>query len=152
LASVIVDWTHTDCGSGMEAPSTSISQLGLMLDLMGHKVFTRIRRRMMARSSGTSTSLVGDGGWMDGRGSATVARSLQCARERENNGSGRESDRGRRRGMGSTQPRVVLFIGGSSESIRCGSFYRTMRHNGSIPRSSRENQGGIFAKQVTAMT
>jgi hypothetical protein len=34
LASVIVDRTHTVCGSGMEAPSAAISPLGLMLDLM----------------------------------------------------------------------------------------------------------------------
>jgi hypothetical protein len=67
---------------------------------------------MMARSGGDSASLAGAGGWMDGRGSTAVARSLRCARERESNGSGRESDGGRRRGMGSTPPRAILFIGG----------------------------------------
>jgi hypothetical protein len=139
LASVIVDRTHAICGSGMEAPSAAISPLGLMLDLIWHKVFTRIHRRMMVRSGGASTSLAGAGGWMDGRGSTAVARSLWCARERESNGSRRESDGGRRRGMGSTPPRAILFIGGSTESICCGSFYRTMRLNGSIPRSSRED-------------
>jgi hypothetical protein len=46
----------------MEAPSAAISPLGLMLDLMWHKVFTRIHRRRMARSGGASTSLAGAGG------------------------------------------------------------------------------------------
>jgi hypothetical protein len=136
----------------MEAPSVAISPLGLMLDLMWHKVFMCIRRRMMARSGSASTSLVGADGWMDGRGSTAVARWLRCARERESNGGGRESDGGRQRGMGSTPPQAVLFIGGSTESIRCGSFHRTKCLNVSIPRTSRENQGGIFGKQVTTTT
>jgi hypothetical protein len=76
----------------------------LMLDLMCLKVFTCIRRRMMARSSDASTCLAGGGGRMDGRGSKAVARSLRCTRERE-------SDGGRRRGIGSTPPRAALFIG-----------------------------------------
>jgi hypothetical protein len=38
LASVIVDWTHAVCGSGMESASTTISLLGFGLDLMPHKV------------------------------------------------------------------------------------------------------------------
>jgi hypothetical protein len=97
LASLIVDRTHAACGSGMEAPSAAISPLGLMLDLMWHKVFTRIRRRMMARSGGASTCLAGAGGWTDGGGSKAVARSLRRTRKRE-------SDGGRRRGMGSTLP------------------------------------------------
>jgi hypothetical protein len=41
--------------------------------------------------------------------------------------------------MGSTLTRAALFIGGSTESSCCGSFRRTTRLNGSIPRSSRED-------------
>jgi hypothetical protein len=51
---------------------------------MWHKVFTHIHRRMMAQSGGASTCLAGAGGWIDGQGSTTIARSLQCGkRERE---------------------------------------------------------------------
>jgi hypothetical protein len=49
------------------------------------------------------------------------------------------------RGMGSTPPRAALFIGGSTESARCGSFSRTIRYNRSILGSSRENFVGIVA-------
>jgi hypothetical protein len=49
--------------------------------------------------------------------------------------------------MGSTPLWAVLFIGGSTESICCGSFHRKKRLNGSIPRSSRENQAGIFVSK-----
>jgi hypothetical protein len=34
LASVIVDWTHIVCGSGMEAVSAAILPLGFALDLI----------------------------------------------------------------------------------------------------------------------
>jgi hypothetical protein len=135
LASVIVDQTHAVYGSGMEAPSAAISPLGLVVDLIWHKVFTCMRRRMMARSSNASTCSAGVGSWTNGRGSKAVVRSLRCAWERESNRCGRESDRERRRGMRSTPPRAVLFIGGSTETIRCGSFLRTKLFNDSIPRS-----------------
>jgi hypothetical protein len=104
----------------------------LMLDLMWHKVFTCMCRRMTTRSGDASTCLAEAGGWTDGRGSKAVARSLQRTQERESDGR-------RRRGMGSTPPRAVLFIWGSTKSIRCGSFYSTMFFNGSIARSSRED-------------
>jgi hypothetical protein len=89
---------------------------------------------------------------MGGRGSKTVARSLRRVQERESNGSRRDGDGGRRRGMGSTPPRVVLFIGGTTESIHCGSFHRTKCLNGSILRSLREDEGGFLANQVIATT
>jgi hypothetical protein len=104
--------THAACGSGMEAPSAAISPLGLVLDLMWHKVFMRMRRRSTAWSGGSSTSLAGAGSWKGGRWSKAVARSLPRTRERESGGSRSDSDGGRRRGMGSTLPRAVLFIGG----------------------------------------
>jgi hypothetical protein len=37
---------------------------------------------------------------------------------------------------------------GSTESARCGSFCRTTCVNGSIPRSSRKDQGGYFANTL----
>jgi hypothetical protein len=43
------------------------------------------------------------------------------------------------RGMGSTPPRLTLFIEGSTKSIRCGSLLRTTRPNGSILISLRED-------------
>jgi hypothetical protein len=146
LASVIVDRTHAVRGSGIEAPSAAISPLGLRFDLIWHKVFMHTCTRMMARSGGASTNLVGTGGWMDGRGSIAVARSLRCARE------WKRKRRRKMKGMGSTPPWAVLFIGGSTETIRCSSFHRTKRLNGTILRSSQENQCGIFAKQVTTTT
>jgi hypothetical protein len=50
-----------------------------------------------------------------------------------------DSERKKTRGMGSTPPRLTLFIEGSTESISCGSLLCTTRPNGSIPRSSRED-------------
>jgi hypothetical protein len=105
LASFIVDWTHAACESGMEAPSAAISPLGLMLDLMWHKVFTRMCKRMTTRSGNASTCLAEAGGWTDGRGSKAVARSLQ-----RNVG---ERMRWRKtKGNGVNPPRAVLFIWG----------------------------------------
>jgi hypothetical protein len=49
-------------------------------------------------------------GWARKQGSRKIA-TVRQERERSNH-SRRESDRGRRRGMGSTPPRTVLFIGG----------------------------------------
>jgi hypothetical protein len=69
-------------------------------------------------------------------------RKVAVARERERESDGSESDENERkkmRGMGSTPPRLTLFIEGSTESIRCGSLLRTTHPNGSIPRSSRED-------------
>jgi hypothetical protein len=63
----------------------------------------------MARSGGASTSLSGADGWMDGRESAAVARSLWCALEKatgveektveEDEGNGVNSVPGRPRGV-----------------------------------------------------
>jgi hypothetical protein len=76
---------------------------------------TRMRKRSTSRSGGASTSLGGAGGWTGGRGSKTVARLLrrderEKAMEVEATATG-----GRRRGMGSTPPRAVLFIGGPTD-------------------------------------
>jgi hypothetical protein len=109
------------------------------LDLMWHMVLMRMQRRRTTRSSGASTGLAGVGSWTSGHGSTAVARSLQCERKSGSDGSEIDCDGGRRRRMGSTPPQVSLFIGGSTESIRCGSFHHTTSPNGSIPRSSRED-------------
>jgi hypothetical protein len=106
LASVIIDRTHAAYGSGMEAPSVAISPLGLVLDLMWHKVLTRMHKRSTERSGGARTSLAGAGSWTGGRGSKAVGR------ERESDRSGSDINGGRRRGMGSTSPWAVLLIGG----------------------------------------
>jgi hypothetical protein len=45
------------------------------------------------------------------------------------------SERKKTRGMGSTPPRLTLFIEGSTESTRCGSLLHTTHPNDSIPRS-----------------
>jgi hypothetical protein len=77
------------------------------------------------------------GTWVREQGGRKVA----VAREKSE-GDGSESDgseRKKTRGMGSTPPRLTLFIEGSTESICCGSLLRTTRPNGSIPRSSRED-------------
>jgi hypothetical protein len=50
-------------------------------------------------------------------------------------GESNGSERKKTRGMGTTPPRLTLFIEGSTQSIRCGSLLRTTRPNGSIPRS-----------------
>jgi hypothetical protein len=43
LASVIIDRTHTVCGSEMEAASATTSPLGFGLHLMEHKVLMHMR-------------------------------------------------------------------------------------------------------------
>jgi hypothetical protein len=54
----------------------------------------------------------------------------------ESDGSkGNGSKRKKMKGLGSTPPRLTLFIEESTQSIRCGSLLRTTRPNGSIPRS-----------------
>jgi hypothetical protein len=50
--------------------------------------------------------------------------------------------------MGSTTTQTALFIEGSTESARCGSFRRTTRFNGCIPRSSREDYGGFISNRL----
>jgi fructose-specific phosphotransferase system IIC component len=57
FASVIVDRTHAACWFGMEAPSATISPLGLELDLILHKVLTRMHKRSTAWSGGACTCL-----------------------------------------------------------------------------------------------
>jgi hypothetical protein len=76
LASVIVDRTHAVCGSGMEAASAAISPLGFVLDLMLHRILTRMRKRSAARSAGASTWLAGARGWMNAH--AEARRSQDC--------------------------------------------------------------------------
>jgi hypothetical protein len=62
------------------------------------------------------------------------------------------SERKKIKGMGSTPPRLTLFIAGSTQSIRCGSLLRTTCPNGFIPRSQREDQGGFFANRPSTTT
>jgi hypothetical protein len=95
--------------------------------------------RSTARSDGASTSLAGAGSWMGGRGSKAVARSLRSAQEREGGGKGSDSDGRKTKGNGVNPTLGRLIYRGSTESIRCDSFHRLMRLNGSIPRSSRED-------------
>jgi hypothetical protein len=133
LALLIVDRTHAACGFGMEAPSAAISPLGLVLDLMWHNIFTRMHRRRTTRSGGASTCLAGAGGWTDGCGSKAVARSVRRTQERE------RKRRRKTKGNGVNPAPGRPIYRGSTESIRCGSFHRTIRLNGSIPRSSRED-------------
>jgi hypothetical protein len=97
-------------------------------------------RWSVARSSGARVWPVGTGGWMGARAREqssrkTVGKQWWQKRER------REEEE---RWMGSTPTRAALFIGGSTGSTRCGSFRRTTRFNGSIPRSLREDCGGFI--------
>jgi hypothetical protein len=61
-----------------------------------------------------------------------------------------ESERKKMRRMGSTPPRLTLFIEGSTESSRCGFLLRTT--NGSTPRSSREDYDGFFTNRPSVAT
>jgi hypothetical protein len=54
--------------------------------------------------------------------------------------------------MGSTPTRAALFIEGSTESARCGSFRHTTHSNGSIPRSSREDYSGFITNRLKPRT
>jgi hypothetical protein len=67
----------------MQAASADISALGFELDLMWHRVLTRMRRRSTTRSVGASVSLAEDGSWTGGRGSTAVASLLRRVRGRE---------------------------------------------------------------------
>jgi hypothetical protein len=51
---------------------------------------------------------------------------------------------GRRRGMGSAPPRAALFIRGSTESARYGSFRRTTRLNGSFANGLQLRSKSVF--------
>jgi hypothetical protein len=124
-------------GSGTEASSAAISSLGFGLYLMVHKVLMRMRGGARRRA------VVLAGRWPE------PGTGWKCAQER----SGRkatgcydgESDAtgGRRGRMGSTPTRAALFIGGSTGSVRCGSFRRTTCFNDSIPINSREDCTGF---------
>jgi hypothetical protein len=123
----------------MQAASAAISPLGLELDLIWHKVLTRMRERSTTRSGGASTSLTEVGSWTGGHGSKAVTRSLRRARERESDGSGSDIDGRKTKGNGVNLAPGRPIYRGSTESICCGSFHFTIRLNGSIPRSSRED-------------
>jgi hypothetical protein len=56
------------------------------------------------------------------------------------------------KGMGSSPPRLTLFIAGSTQSIHCSSLRRTTRFNGFILSSQREDQGGFFANRPSTTT
>jgi hypothetical protein len=146
LASVIVDRTYAACGSGMEASSAAISSLGFVLDLTLQRVLTCMRKRSAMRNGDASTWLAEARGWM---GTRPGARRSQDRKKATAAGKRWEWKQMRReeeeRGMGSTPPRAALFIGGSTDSARCGSFRRTTRLNGSILISSRDNLGGFAA-------
>jgi hypothetical protein len=76
-------------------------------------------------------------------------RKVDVAQERESNRNESDwSERKKMRGMGSTPPRLTLFIEGSTESICCGSLLCTTRPNESIPRSPREDLGEFFAEHT----
>jgi hypothetical protein len=133
----------------MEAPSVAISPLGFDLDLMWHGVLMRIRWRSTAWSDGARSGLAGVG---TGRAGARERRSQdrydarERERERESDSSEIERDaRTKTKGNGVNPAPGRPIYRGSTESIRCGSFHRTMRLNGSIPRTSREDPGGFFA-------
>jgi hypothetical protein len=69
--------------------------------------------------------------WSHDHRSATAA-----GKRREWNRKRRNEEEKR---MWSTLTRAALFIEGYTKSARCGSFRRTTRLNGSIPRSLRED-------------
>jgi hypothetical protein len=93
LASVIVDRTHTVCGSGTEAVSTAISPLGFVLNLMVQRVLACMRRGarrgVVEQACGRPEMGVE---WEHTRGSKAVARS------RESYGDGSERDRRKKKG------------------------------------------------------
>jgi hypothetical protein len=88
LAFVIVDWTHTVCGSEMEAASAAISSLGLGLDLIEHTVLMHIRVGAR-RSGGASARMAGAGDWMEARTREVAAR-LQGATTARSDCDGRK--------------------------------------------------------------
>jgi hypothetical protein len=101
FASVIVDRTHTVCGSGMEAASATISPLGFALDLMLQRVLTHMRKRSTMRGGGASSWLAGVGCWMGARGgNKAAARSQQSYGGGKATGVEARAMRGRRKGSG----------------------------------------------------
>jgi hypothetical protein len=76
----------------MEAASAAISPLGFAMDLMLHRVLTRMRKRSAARSGGASTLMAGLGG-----GTRTCWRA-RLLRLQESNGSGSDSDARKKKG------------------------------------------------------
>jgi hypothetical protein len=70
------------------------------------------------------------------------------AGERESDGSGSDSDGRKTKGNGVKPASGHPIHRGSTESIRCGSFHRTIHLNGSIPRSSQEDPGRFLANRL----
>jgi hypothetical protein len=143
LASFIVDRTHTVCGSGMEAASAAISPLWFVLDLMLQRVLTRMRKRSAAQSGGTSTWLAGAGGWMDAR--AGERRSQDCYGGMKAIAVKAKEMRGRRKrnGVNPTSGHPIYRRVHRICPLRF--LPRTMRLNGSILISSRDNLSGFVA-------
>jgi hypothetical protein len=54
----------------MEVASAAITPLVFVLDLMLHRVLTRMRKRSAARSGGASVWPAGAGDWVDARAEA----------------------------------------------------------------------------------
>jgi hypothetical protein len=63
----------------MEAASTAISPLGFALDLMLHRILTRIHKTSAVRGGSASTWLVGAGGWMGARAGARRSQDRRSA-------------------------------------------------------------------------
>jgi hypothetical protein len=100
LASVIVDRTHTACGSRMEAATTAISSLGFALDRMVQRVLTRMRRGARRGEVVQACGWPELGfGWKHAHGSKAVAGSWEGC------GVGSESDRRKKKGEWG-QPRL----------------------------------------------
>jgi hypothetical protein len=73
-------------------------------------------------------------------------REREIERERESDSSKSKRDaRKKTKGNGVNPAPGRPIYRGSTESIRCGSFHHTMRLDGSIPKTSREDPGGFFA-------
>jgi hypothetical protein len=84
--------------------------------------------------------------WTGGRKGTAVTRSLWRKREKESNNSESERDaRKKTKGNGVNPTPGRPIYRESTESIHCGSFHRTIRLNGSILRTSRDDLGGFFA-------
>jgi hypothetical protein len=122
------------------------------LDLMWHRVLMRMQRRRTTRSSGASTGLAGVGSWTSGRGSTAVARSLQCERKSESDGSESDCDGGRRRRMGSTPPQVSLFIGGVHRIYPLRLLPPYNKPQWLYPEKFARRLRRMFHKQTTATT
>jgi hypothetical protein len=92
------------------------------------------------RGGGASAWPAGAGGWMGARARKQGGRKIAGKlRRQESDGSRSESDARKKKGNGVNPDPGRPIYGGSTESARCGSFRRTTRPNGIIPRSSRED-------------